>query len=336
MLEEITCILCGTADTKYLYSGYDLWRASSSSLDRELFRVVQCTKCGLVYINPRIHPDCIAGHYPEDYVAYSGQLAGPREPRAAALSHRLRRELFLQATGWAKPALPLATLLGLLSKTVWAKHAPLQFRVQGLRMLDIGCGVGNFLAVQRSLGWDVWGVEPSYIAAQVCASRGLRVKHGQLDGTEWSEGFFDAVVLHQVLEHVADPQALLPKVHRLLRRNGLVQIDVPNFRSVAARLFGQFWIGADIPRHYFLFSPRTLRKLLMGSGFEVKRWYTCSSTSGFTAAIEFILRERCGLTVRRDAVRKNRLLCRLFQPIVRLTDLLNVGDVLYVVASRSR
>lgn len=333
MLQEINCNLCGANNTKHLYHGYDLWDTRSSS-EKEVFVVVQCKNCGLVYINPRVHPNDIAEYYREDYISHRGSIVTPKIPEAENLPSRLRRELFEYTRGQSEIPLHKKLLLFLFSRTIWAKYAPFHFKSQGLKLLDIGCGIGNFLTVQKSLGWNTWGVEPGERAAQICVERGLDVKQGYFNKSDWDQDVFDVVTLHQVLEHVPYPQELLYDVYEVLKPNGLIQIDVPNFRSVPAHLFRQFWIGNDIPRHYFVYSPSTLTRLLQNAGFEVKRWYTCSSTSGFTGGIEFVLREKLGFHIERDAVRKNRMLCRLFQPPVRLLDLFDIGDNLYVIARK--
>lgn len=81
------------------------------------------------------------------------------------------------------------------------------------RLLDVGCGSGEFLAQMRELGWDVFGVEPDPQAARVAREQfGLTVWPGALAEASFPDGFFDAVTLNHVIEHVADPPWLAAEV----------------------------------------------------------------------------------------------------------------------------
>lgn len=250
-------------------------------------------------------------------------------------AYRWRKDLYedlrdegSRKVGMAAPWLPV------FSRTVCFRHDPLAFPGSGRRLLDVGCGVGDYLSHKQTLGWDAYGVEPSGRAAEICLERGLRVRHGYLDPTDWGESAFDVVTLLHVIEHLPDPQQTLRQTYRVLKPGGLIYIRTPNWRSIAARLFRTYWIGADAPRHYFLFTPSTLSKILVRAGLVPKRWYTQSSVQGYTAAIEFILRECFTVNLARDSVRKHRILSRLFIPWVRFVDWFNLGDNLHMLALR--
>lgn len=203
-----------------------------------------------------------------------------------------------------------------------------------LSLLDIGCGTGRYLAQQRRFGWNVAGVEPSARAASICQAHGLNVRQGYFNPDDWGENLFDVVTLLQVVEHLPDPEADFHQIYRVLKPGGILYIATPNLHSIPAWLFRTYWIMADAPRHYFLFTPDTLGRFLVKAGFTPKWWYTRSSTSGYTAAIEFVLRERFGVKIKRDAIRKHRLLSRLFVPIVRFVDWFSLGDNLHMVAQK--
>jgi SAM-dependent methyltransferase len=84
------------------------------------------------------------------------------------------------------------------------------------------------------------------------------------------DGSFDRITMWQVLEHAEDPAQVLAQVERILRPGGQVVVEVPNYTSVWALIFGRFWFPLELPFHLYQFSPATLSQLLAAAKLEVK------------------------------------------------------------------
>jgi SAM-dependent methyltransferase len=138
---------------------------------------------------------------------------------------------------------------------------------QGQRLLDIGCGNGNFLVSASEAGWQVSGIEPDPKAATAARQRGVDVTVGTVDLLASESNCFDAITVSHVIEHVHEPKQLLQAVQRLLKPGGIVYIDTPNIQSHGAKLFRQNWRGLETPRHLVLFNPASLKGLLASTGF---------------------------------------------------------------------
>jgi 2-polyprenyl-3-methyl-5-hydroxy-6-metoxy-1,4-benzoquinol methylase len=138
-------------------------------------------------------------------------------------------------------------------------------------ILEIGCSYGFFLGAARQQGWKVAGVELGEYAAKYAREElHLPVRTGTLfDLPQDYDGSFDAVVAWHVLEHEPDPGRLLAQARRLLRPGGIVGLRVPNMESLVARLAGPHWQWLSPPEHIYLFSVRTLTRLLTKLGFEI-------------------------------------------------------------------
>lgn len=139
------------------------------------------------------------------------------------------------------------------------------------RLLDIGSGPGHFLGFAQNRGWQVAGVEPSRQAAEYASSKGLRIHNRMFDGA-WAQDQtpFDALHSMNVLEHVADPIALLTAANVVLKPGGAICVGVPNDYNAlqaAARLAGQrpWWVVP--PHHLNYFSFDSLERLLRRCGF---------------------------------------------------------------------
>lgn len=140
------------------------------------------------------------------------------------------------------------------------------------RILDVGCGTGEFLAAMKQRGWDVIGLEPSAIAAaHAREALGLDVRAETLKDADLPEASFDVITLWTVLEHVYAPLSTLRAARRLLRPGGLLLISIPDTQSLDARCFGEHWVGYDTPRHLYVYPRAVLRSLLEQSGLQLEQ-----------------------------------------------------------------
>ncbi|MBN1425180.1 class I SAM-dependent methyltransferase [Candidatus Fermentibacteria bacterium] len=223
------CNLCGESTATLVHEGRDRMHPREGT-----YHLLRCSNCGLIFLDPLPPPEEIATFYPQEYTCFS-----PAQSRGRFRGLEARRgirRLCRAVTGVAP-------------------HPG--------RILDVGCGTGDFLAGMRDLGWDVQGVEPnSHAAGYARTVNRLRVEERPFADGLFAPESFDVVTLWHVLEHVPDPAQTLGATARLLRRGGSAVITVPNVESWDARLFGPHWAGLDVPRHLFLFPREVLRRYL--------------------------------------------------------------------------
>lgn len=140
---------------------------------------------------------------------------------------------------------------------------------QGLRYLDMGCGLGNSLIAARDHGFDGLGVESSRECLKICQDAGLRVLHDEQTPT----GVFDLISFWESLEHMVDPAQMLMSCHPLLADNGVLAFTIPNLDSPLLRAQrGDCSVvhgGYDTPGHINLFGSAQVRHLLERCGFEL-------------------------------------------------------------------
>jgi 2-polyprenyl-3-methyl-5-hydroxy-6-metoxy-1,4-benzoquinol methylase len=150
----------------------------------------------------------------------------------------------------------------------------------GARILDVGCGCGANARAFRELSSavHVTGIEPNARAAELAKSACDEVFQGMLDGwlAQPSPAPFDAVVLSDVLEHVADPIQFLRSLTRAPSVKGATWIiSVPNYGVWYNRmrtLFGHFeyaWSGLYDRTHLRFYTRRSIQKMLGYCGLEV-------------------------------------------------------------------
>src|SRR3989338_1605658 len=141
-----------------------------------------------------------------------------------------------------------------------------------LRILDIGCGSGDFLTHINSKVFEKYGVEVNPHGYEKCKRQGLKVFNGELKDIGFEMGYFDVITMWHVLEHVDEPENLLIEVRRILKSGGLLIVATPNTDSWGFKLGLKDWFHLDSPRHLILYNRRSLGILLEKTGFKVKKF----------------------------------------------------------------
>ena len=126
------------------------------------------------------------------------------------------------------------------------------------KILDIGAGVGDFLAVCKKDGWETTGIEPSEKAKTISQNKGVSFVDSL---TELENQSFDIITMWHVLEHVPDLEHQIKELKRLIKPTGTIIIAVPNFNSFDANYYGKFWAAFDAPIHLWHFSKTAIQKL---------------------------------------------------------------------------
>lgn len=148
------------------------------------------------------------------------------------------------------------------------------------KMLDIGCNAGIFLNTARRMGWKTEGIEPSSWAARVARERfELKVRTGIFEKTRYKPGTYDVITSWDVLEHFVDPVMVLDKIHKLLKKDGVLVLSTIDINSWFSLVLGSHWPWL-IRVHLWYFTPDTFRRLVENSGFEISwmgpqiRWFS--------------------------------------------------------------
>jgi ubiquinone/menaquinone biosynthesis C-methylase UbiE len=142
-----------------------------------------------------------------------------------------------------------------------------RFSAKG-RILDVGCGRGDFLLMMRERGWECSGLELDNRVGSK-SKNGVDLKSGSLYDVRFPDSYFEAVTFWHVFEHVKDPEWTLKECARVLKPGGLLVLAVPNMGSLQSRLSGRGWFHLDPPFHLYHYSAENMKKFLEKNGFEV-------------------------------------------------------------------
>lgn len=142
-----------------------------------------------------------------------------------------------------------------------------RYALHGKRIVEIGCGGGEFLSMMEEAGADVAGIEFSEELVRRARAEGMRVHRQYLEeGTEEIPGApYDAFFILSFLEHNPDPCAYLRRIAQNLTEGAVGIVEVPDVDMILREhLYSEF-----IQDHLLYFTEDTLRRTLEHCGFEV-------------------------------------------------------------------
>ena len=199
---------------------------------RELYQLLRCPSCSLVWLDNPPPPDEMGAHYGADYdrsVSAAGEdLSRWRDRREALLRYK-----------------------------------------SGGAILDLGCSSGAFLQSLKGTAWQLYGIEMSAeVARRAEANCGAQVFVGDILDAPFAPGTFDAITCFHVFEHMHHPRKVLEKVSEWLKPGGIFYTLMPNIDSAGARIFKSYWYGLELPRHLYHFSPKSLKAVANSVGLD--------------------------------------------------------------------
>ena len=229
---------------------------------RGLFSFAKCPQCGLVSLEPTPGLKELLGYYPPDYHGYHIAQRG---------------------------------LISSLYRLIYAGRFRLYRELIGTRgrLLDIGCADAPYAdLLKRTLpGMEFTGVEFNEEIAERGRARGLNIITGTIDDLKAAEPF-DLIIMNNLIEHVTDPVHELSKAESVLKPSGFIILETPNTDSWDFLLFGRYWGSLHVPRHLYLFSPKSIRLLADRSGMVEHRFEFLLSTDNWALSTQNLLQSR--------------------------------------------
>lgn len=232
------------------------------------FEVSRCDACGFIFMNPPFNEQVQKGFYSEDYFVGNAAFAYVDERREMAFASQ-----------------------------VWRRRLDVIRRyADGGNFLDVGAAFGGLLQCARNF-YTPYGIERSpYAAAYARTQFGDAIHEGTLEDNPFPAGFFSAITMIELIEHLPDPARAVGECLRLLRPGGVLVVQTANMAGMQAKLLGERY-GYYLPGHLSYFTARNLTGLLKREGFrDVKVYYPVEfgllpkllkSRGGFTSIADY-------------------------------------------------
>jgi 2-polyprenyl-3-methyl-5-hydroxy-6-metoxy-1,4-benzoquinol methylase len=212
------------------------------------YQVLACSNCGYRWLNPPPTDAELSEIYSEEYFLDNG------DEKVTEIVNKLKRstaELYLEQFEKDNKS------------------------VGDLSLLEIGCGMGDFLLAAQEKGFKVSGLEVTdHLVEFVNRRLGFSgVQKGYIENVAYQKGSFDVVAFFDVIEHVRNPVEYMKRVNGLLKTSGKVFLATPALDSWSAKLLGNNWMEFKV-EHLSYFNKKSITQLLEKTGFYNVRFYS--------------------------------------------------------------
>ncbi|TNE97946.1 MAG: class I SAM-dependent methyltransferase [Deltaproteobacteria bacterium] len=252
------CRICLNENSNSHFLAFEKMFGTNQSFDYFI-----CSECGCLQITEEIKD--MRPHYPDDYYSFEENKS---------LRKRLKEKV----------------------KRLYFKFAStnhLRIESQGLgafdlnsdtKILDIGCGRGNFIKFLKSKGLrNVSGVDP-FVEKDIHLDGEVLVRKQHIEDIDEK---FDIVMLHHSFEHIFEQVSTMESLRNLLKENGTLMIRIP-LLGHAFDKYKENWVSLDAPRHFFLHTEKSMKELAFRTGFNVQNVVYDSTDFQFWGSEQYI------------------------------------------------
>jgi len=235
-----SCPIC-TTEMKFKFATKDYLVTGES------FDIVECEACSIRTTTPFPDKKIIGNYYSsDDYISHDDKVSG----------------IFDSIYGLVR-AYQLNKKKKLIGK---------YFNKSNGKILDIGCGAGDFLQYMKENHWNINGVDTSNKARKI-ANKKLNIK--VMDPKDWinNKEKYDVITCWHSLEHVHEPWVYLDKIKKSLTLDGFLIVALPNYQSTDAKIYKEFWAAYDTPRHLYHFTIKSMNKTIKPHGLNIESIY---------------------------------------------------------------
>ncbi len=143
---------------------------------------------------------------------------------------------------------------------------------KGKKLLDLGCGTGEFLVVAQNLGYKVYGVDFNKYAVEIARNYlGLKnvFQEDIFNFLENRKSEFDVITGFEIFEHVDEPKKFLELIYRALKPNGYLILSFPNRNRYWGKIDEKIEDWDFPPLHLTRWNLKTAVRFIENNSFEV-------------------------------------------------------------------
>jgi len=280
------------------------------------FSLFKCNNCEGIFLNPQPSYEESSGFYPKGAYYSLNKIKTERKSVKTKVKLELYKTYFSESGNKLKRF--LFSPFRFMIRSVFIKN--------GAKLLDIGCGSGQFLYEMKSLGLNVYGIEQGKFDEEGNKKYSLHIINGEIEKAKYNKEQFDIITLNHVLEHTNNPNKTLIVIKKALKKEGILIIGVPNTNSWAYKIFKKNWYQLDVPRHIIDYSNKNLKLLLEKNGFKILKTRYNSRPSQFSVSFMY------SLNIKNSVIK--HALDTVFLPLTWIANSLRVGDQIEVLCKK--
>lgn len=266
-MKTYNCICCETNKADDVYSFF----SDIFSGEKTKYTILQCKKCGLGYVIPQPSSEEIKTLYVEEYQLFTKDNEKSGKRRKERWHEEGKKIEYIE-----------------------------KYKYKG-KILEVGPGFGVFMEVAKNNGWDVFGVELNkYYYNYLKNDLKLNVINSTLKEADYEENFFDVINMDNVLEHMATPKEELAIGYKILKKGGVILVQVPNFDNLLykiVRIYREIFRKTETEffHHLYFFNKKSLNILMIKCGYKIISTRTRKSMqpieiNGIKSLFQFIIK----------------------------------------------
>ena len=234
----LICGICKGSAIKKHIEGKD------HNATEEIFSVVECKNCGYRFTSPRPKEKFIGKYYKsKNYISHNSTKKG----LINKIYHIVRKYQFYK------------------KNQLIEKHS----KTGGKKILDIGCGTGDFLNYMQFKKWEISGIEKDEGARKIATEKNnISINRDMLNLKEKNK--YDVITMWHVLEHIYDAQTYIEKICKIIKKEGVIVIAVPNSNSYDAIKYKENWVAYDLPIHVSHFRKNDIQNIANKNNLKLK------------------------------------------------------------------
>lgn len=184
------------------------------------------------------------------------------------------------------------------NKTPYESHMLVYDLIKnGSKVLDVGCAEGYFAKELQKKNCSVWGIEIDSYAAKKAKKFCKEVFVRDIDKINTlplKKGFFDYILLLDIIEHLKDQLSLLKFIQLYLKKGGSIIISTPNIAFISIRLglltghFDYQKMGIMDKTHLHFYTKTSLQEIIKNSGLVVDKIDVASGFSQITLCGKYL------------------------------------------------
>ena len=252
----INCPICKKTESNYYSSTNALMHESNN----EVFIFNVCNNCEAVFLTNPVTPERLDHYYTDNYLPYRGPAAWGKYSLFVAKSQKKTDS----------------------NRVNFVKKYLKKNNANNLNVLDIGCGNPSFLELlQQSSKVNCTGIDFSDSGWKGKNYPNIDLKKVTIEDYI-TDKQFDVITLWHYLEHDYNPSQTIETLYNCLKQGGKLIIEVPDYKSISAKIQKSYWQGWHSPRHISLLTKKSFTLLFQKDKWEITKHLRYGTLDAFT------------------------------------------------------
>ena len=252
----VNCPICKKTGSNYYSSTNALMHESNNEV--YIFNV--CNNCEAVFLTNPVTPERLEHYYTDKYLPYRGPAAWGKYSSFVANSQKKTD----------------SNRINFVKKYLKKNNA------NNLNVLDVGCGNPSFLELlQQNSKVNCTGIDFSDSGWKGKNYPNIDLKKVAIEDYI-TDKQFDVITLWHYLEHDYNPSQTIETLYNCLKHGGKLIIEVPDYKSISAKIQKSYWQGWHSPRHISLLTKKSFALLFQKDKWEVTKHLRYGTLDAFT------------------------------------------------------